>query len=149
MAKFAKTKKVEFSPLQMFDLVADVERYPEFLPMCNSLVVNERRLVADKPLLIAEMCVGYKNFCEQFTSQVLLDRDNFLIDVSYLDGPFKYLENRWRFLPGDTAESCNVDFYIDYKFKNKLYDLMLGKIFENMFGQFTNHFETRAQDLYG
>ena len=97
MPVFQDTTTVPHSAAQMFDLVADIERYPEFVPMCEALKIRERRERNNKMMLIADMTVGYKMIRETFTSQVLLKPDENAIEVSYVDGPFKYLDNRWRF----------------------------------------------------
>ena len=99
MPQFETHRPVPHSPDQMFDLVADVERYPEFLPLCEALVVRNRKERDGKILLVADMTVGYKAIRETFTTQVLLNKAERAIDVKYIDGPFKYLDNRWRFAP--------------------------------------------------
>jgi len=107
----------------MFALIADIGRYPEFLPMCEALTIRGRREKGSRTLLVADMTVGYKMIRESFTSQVFLHHEDLLIDVKYIDGPFKHLENRWRFEDIDGQLACEVDFYIDYEFKNKMLSL--------------------------
>ncbi len=116
MPQFETRRPVPQSPDQMFALVADVEKYPEFLPLCDGLVVRSRKERDGKALLVADMTVGYRAIRETFTTQVLLNPAGRAIDVKYLDGPFKYLDNRWRFneLPDGGSE---VHFFIDYEFK--------------------------------
>ena len=97
MPQFETRRSVAHSPEKMFDLVADVERYPEFLPLCEALTVRSRKERDGKELLVADMTVGYKAIRETFATQVLLNRAERVIDVKYIDGPFKYLDNRWRF----------------------------------------------------
>ena len=111
MPQFHTTRPVPHSPRQMFDLVADVERYPEFLPLCEALTVRSRKERDGKVLLIADMTVGYKAIRETFTSQVLLKPDDLAIDVKYLDGPFKYLDNKWTFVSREEG-GCEVRFFI-------------------------------------
>lgn len=130
----------------MFDLVADVERYPEFLPLCNGLVVRSRKDRDGKTLLVADMTVGYKAIRETFTTQVLLNKAEHAIDVQYIDGPFKYLDNRWRFQP--TADGCTIDFFIDYEFKSRILGALMGSMFDRAFRMFTDAFETRAGKIY-
>lgn len=132
----------------MFDLVADVERYPEFLPLCEALSVRSRKEREDKTLLIADMTVGYKAIRETFTSQVLLKPADLAIDVKYLDGPFKYLDNRWRFEPRE-ERGCDVQFYIEYEFKSRLLGALMGAMFDRAFRRFAEAFENRAQAIYG
>jgi coenzyme Q-binding protein COQ10 len=132
----------------MFDLVADVESYPQFLPMCEALVVKSRRERDGRTLLIADMTVGYKLIRETFTSQVLLDRAVLVIDTKYLDGPFKYLKNRWHFEPVG-EEACKVHFHIDYEFKSRMLGVVMGSMFDIAFRKFTQAFEERAAKIYG
>ncbi|TPW31354.1 type II toxin-antitoxin system RatA family toxin [Pararhizobium mangrovi] len=149
MPKHHTTRRVEHSPQNMFDLVADVESYPKFLPLCESLQVRERREGEDgKTLLVADMSVGYKSVRETFTTQVLLKPKELAIDVKYLDGPFRYLDNRWLFL--DAGENrCDVDFYIDYEFKNRMLGMLMGSMFDRAFRTFAEAFEKRADKIYG
>ena len=131
----------------MFDLVADVERYPEFLPLCNGLVVRSRKERDGKVLLVADMTVGYKAIRETFSTQVLLNRAERVIDVKYIDGPFKYLDNRWRFEPTESG-GCSVDFFIDYEFKSRILGALMGSMFDRAFRMFTEAFEKRADSIY-
>jgi len=132
----------------MFDLVADVERYPEFLPLCEALSIRERKERDTKTLMIADMTVGYKAIRETFTSQVLLKPDELGIDVKYLDGPFKYLDNKWSFEPHDEG-GCEVRFFIDYEFKSRMLGMLMGSMFDRAFRMFSEAFEKRAQAIYG
>lgn len=132
----------------MFDLVADVEQYPQFLPLCEALSVRERRAKGEVELLVASMTVGYKAIRETFTTRVLLNPPALAIDVSYVDGPFKRLDNRWRFeATGET--SCNVRFDIDYEFSSRMLSLVMGAMFDTAFRRFTTAFEERARAVYG
>jgi coenzyme Q-binding protein COQ10 len=132
----------------MFALVADVESYPQFLPMCEALSVNSRREREGKQLLLADMSVGYKLIRETFTSQVLLDRQALVIEAKYIDGPFKFLTNRWRFEA--TGEgNCNVHFHIDYEFKSRMLGMVMGSMFDIAFRKFSQAFEERANKIYG
>lgn len=131
----------------MFDLVADVEKYPQFLPMCEGLVIKSSRERDGKTLLIADMTVGYKLIRETFTSQVLLDRAAMVIEAKYIDGPFKYLNNRWRFADGTIGES-DVNFFIDYEFKSRILGALMGSMFDIAFRKFTSAFEARADEIY-
>lgn len=132
----------------MFDLVADVQRYPEFLPLCTGLRVLRRTTnEAGVETLVAEMSVGYRSIAERFTTKVVVDRSSLDIHVSYVDGPFKFLENRWEFRP-DPAGST-VQFFIDYEFRSIALGLLMGAMFDRAFRKFTDAFETRADDVYG
>ena len=148
MPTYETTRPVPHSPRQMFDLVADVESYPEFLPLCEALSVRSRKNGDDKTLLIADMTVGYKAIRETFTSQVLLKPGELEIDVKYLDGPFKYLDNKWTFEPhGDGG--CQVRFFIDYEFKSRILGVLMGSMFDRAFRTFAEAFENRARKIYG
>lgn len=133
----------------MYDLVADVERYPEFLPLCESLRVIRRQ---DKPeggqVLVAEMGVGYKAIRERFTTRVSLDPGARKIVAEYIDGPFRHLENRWTFKDAEGG-GCDVDFFITYEFKSRTLGLLMGSMFDRAFRKFTDAFEGRAARIYG
>ncbi len=147
MPKFQTLRNVSFTPEQMFALVADIEKYPAFLPLCEGLTVRSRKERDGKILLIADMTVGYKAIRETFTTQVLLNQNERAIDVQYIDGPFRYLENRWRFLPAGEG-GCEVDFFIDYEFKSRVLGAIMGAMFEKAFAMFTDAFEKRAGVIY-
>ncbi|MDX3929400.1 MAG: type II toxin-antitoxin system RatA family toxin [Shinella sp.] len=147
MPKFETHRQVPHTPDNMFALVADIERYPEFLPLCEGLTIRSRKERDGKELLIADMTVGYKAIRETFTTQVLLSEPEHAIDVKYIDGPFRYLDNRWRFEPtGDDA--CRVHFFIDYEFKSRILGALMGSMFDRAFRMFTEAFETRADVIY-
>ena len=147
MPQFETHRPVPHTPAQMFDLVADVERYPEFLPLCEALTVRSRKERDGKELLVADMTVGYKAIRETFTTQVLLNRAELTIEVKYIDGPFRYLDNRWRFepLPGGGS---TVHFFIDYEFKSRILGALMGSMFDRAFRLFTDAFEKRATAIY-
>jgi len=149
MKTFTTRHLVRHSADNMFALVADVESYPDFVPLCEDLRIRGRQdLDGDRQILIADMTVGYKVFRETFTSKVTVDRPNLLITVAYLDGPFRKLENRWRFTPkGEGA--CDVEFYISYEFKSRTLGLVAGAAFDRAFRQFSTAFEERADAIYG
>lgn len=147
MPQFNTVRQVPYSAEQMFALVADVERYPEFLPMCEALTVRSRKERDGVTVLVADMTVGYRAIRETFTSQVVLKPDELIIDVKYLDGPFKYLRNRWEFVArGDSSE---VRFDIDYEFRNRILGMMMGAVFDRAFRMFAEAFEKRAATIYG
>ena len=147
MPHFTTERQLPYTPEQMFALVADVERYPEFLPLCESLVVTARREVDGKAQIVADMTVGYKAIRETFTSQVLLDPDSGKIVVTYVDGPFRQLENVWTFRPA--AGGCIVHFDIRYEFKSPMLALLVGAMFDRAFRKFSDAFVTRANAVYG
>jgi coenzyme Q-binding protein COQ10 len=148
MPSFRSTRQVKHTPAQMFDLVADVQRYPEFLPLCESLSVMRRSQSGEGvETLVASMSVGYKTIHERFTSRVTLDRPRMRIQVEYVDGPFKYLENKWTFRPAPGG--CEVDFYITYEFRSFALGLLMGSVFDKAFRKFAGAFEQRADEIYG
>lgn len=149
MPSFRINRTVRHSPRQMYDLVADVERYPEFLPLCESLRVLRRQPGPDDgEVLVAEMGVGYKAIRERFTTRVSLDPQNLRIVAEYIDGPFRHLENRWAFKDGENG-GCTVDFFITYEFKSRTLGLLMGTMFDRAFRKFTDAFEARANRVYG
>lgn len=148
MPKFEVTRHARHTPEQMFALVADVERYPEFLPLCEALSVRSRKERDGRTMLVADMTVGYRAIRETFTSQVHLKPDELAIDVKYLDGPFRYLSNVWTF-EAAAQGGCNVRFYIDYEFKSRILGALMGTMFDRAFRMFSEAFEKRADAVYG
>ncbi|MGE0499844.1 MAG: type II toxin-antitoxin system RatA family toxin [Rhizobiaceae bacterium] len=148
MPKFDVTRRVRHGPDAMFALVADVERYPEFLPLCEALTVRSRKGREGRSVLMADMTVGYMAIRETFTTQVFLDPDARAIDVKYIDGPFKYLSNQWAFEPAPGG-GCDVRFSIDYEFKSRILGVMMGAMFDRAFRMFAEAFEKRADAVYG
>lgn len=133
----------------MFDLVADVERYPEFVPLCESLSVRERKAAdGGRQIIIAGMTVAYKFVRESFTSRVTLDRQNLTIRVEYLEGPFRRMNNRWSFHPLDEG-TCEVEFFLAYEFRSRTLALLMGSVFDAAFRRFAAAFERRADEVYG
>jgi len=133
----------------MFDLVADVKQYPEFVPLCSALTIKSRSEKNDGTVvLVADMTVAYKIVRETFTSRVTLDRPNLRIFVEYLSGPFKRMHNRWVFHPAG-AGACDVEFFITYEFKNRALAMLMGAMFDTAFRRFAVAFEQRADAVYG
>jgi coenzyme Q-binding protein COQ10 len=148
MPMFNSTRRVRHSPEQMFALVADVEKYPQFLPLCEGLTVRRRTpREGGGEVLLADMTVGYKAIRETFTSRVTLDPENLKILVEYVDGPFRYLENRWTFKPHGTG--CEVGFFISYEFASRMLGMLMGAMFDKAFRKFAEAFERRAELVYG
>jgi coenzyme Q-binding protein COQ10 len=149
MPEFANKRRVRHSAENMFDLVADVERYPEFVPLCRGLKVLRRTTTAEGvEVVVAAMTVAYKLVRESFISRVTLDRANLQILVEYLEGPFRELENRWTFRPED-ERACEVEFYIRYEFRSRTLGLLMGSMFDAAFRRFAAAFERRADHIYG
>ena len=149
MPRFSSKRRVQHTAPQMFDLVADVERYPEFVPLCHSLRIRQRK---SKPngteIVVADMTVSFKLVRESFTSEVVLDRPNLKIAVRYLKGPFSSLENRWTFEPKSETE-CDVGFFLSYEFKSRMLGMLMGSVFDAAFSRFAAAFEKRADAIYG
>ncbi|CCE10936.1 conserved hypothetical protein [Bradyrhizobium sp. STM 3843] len=149
MPRFSNKRCVQHTAEQMFDLVADVERYPQFVPLCQSLVVRQR---SDKPdgteIIVCDMTVSFKLVRETFTSRVTLDRANRKILVEYVSGPFSSLENRWSFEPRN-GEACEVTFFIAYEFKSRMLAILMGSMFDTVFARLSSAFEKRADAIYG
>jgi coenzyme Q-binding protein COQ10 len=148
MPEFTTTHRVNHSATDMFDLVADIEAYPRFVPLCESLTVHSRRSDGDREILVATMTVAYRFIRESFTTKVLLDRKDLTIRAEYLDGPFSHLENVWRFEPHGRGD-CIVHFAIDYEFRSSALRLLMGAVFDRAFRKFTDAFEARADAVYG
>ena len=148
MPSFETTRRIAHSAADMFALVADVEQYPQFVPLCDGLRVIKREALADGEMIIAYMTVAYKLFSESFTSRVRLKPADGLILVEYLDGPFRRLDNRWTFTSLSETES-RVQFYLDYEFRAKPLQVLMGSVFDRAFRKFADAFEARADEVYG
>lgn len=147
MPSHETTREVAHSAAEMFDLVADVEAYPQFVPLCEKLVVRRTTERNGVTILVADMTVAYALFRETFTSKVVLDRANFAIDVEYIDGPFSSLINNWRFRArGDHA--CEVEFKIAWEMRSRAFAMVVGAVFDRAFRRFADAFEARADRVY-
>lgn len=153
MQSFRDERRVRHTPQQMFDLVADVEKYPQFVPLCEELRILRRMPTqADgTDVILAVMSVGYKAIRESFTTRVKLDKANLMVDVDYVDGPFRVLDNVWRFKPAGTRpeDGTLVEFSISYEFKSFALGLLMGSMFDRAFRKFAAAFEARADTVYG
>jgi coenzyme Q-binding protein COQ10 len=148
MPSFHTRRVVRHPPKAMFDLVADVERYPEFLPLCEALEIRSRESASDGvEVIMATMTAGYGLIRESFTSRVQLDHRACKILVSYIDGPFRTLENQWLFLPH--PHGCEVDFFIEYEFRSRALQMLVGALFDGAVRRFSHAFEIRAHRVYG
>jgi coenzyme Q-binding protein COQ10 len=149
MPQFSTKRVVRHSAANMFDLVADVEKYPQFVPLCRELKVKSRAAMGDgNTVLVADMMVAYKLIRQTFTSRVTLDRPGMKIVVEYLDGPFSRMQNRWLFHPAPGG-ACEVEFFIDYEFRSRTFAMLMGAMFDAAFRKFAAAFEKRADQLYG
>jgi coenzyme Q-binding protein COQ10 len=149
MPSFSTKRHVRHAASDMFELVADMEKYPAFVPLCRALRVKSR---TDKgegvSVVIAQMTVAYKLIQQTFTTRDTLDRLNLKILIEYLDGPFSRLQNRWTFHPTG-EQTCEVDFFIEYEFRSRALAMLMGAMFDTAFHKFSAAFETRADQVYG
>ncbi len=141
MPKHRDTRLLPYTPKQLFDLVADVARYPEFLPW----VIGARIQSSDDQAMVTDLIVGFKMFRERFTSKVNLERPT-NITVHYVAGPLKHLSNHWRFTP--EGAGTRLDFEVDFEFRNRLFETMVGTLFSDAVKRMIQAFEKRAHDLY-
>ena len=149
MPTFSNKRRVRHPAADMFNLVADVERYPEFVPMCRDLKVRQRSASGEGiETVVADMTVSFKLVRETFRSRVTLDRPNLQILVEYLQGPFSHMQNRWTFRPGGD-QACEVEFFIDYEFRSIALQLLMGAMFDKAVRRFAEAFEQRADEIYG
>lgn len=142
MPRHAETRTVAYRPEQMFDLVADVAQYPKFLPWCVGSRIRSRT----EREIVCDLTIGFGPFVESFTSRVTLDRPG-LIRVRYENGPFKYLNNQWRFLPDPAG--CKVDFNVEFEFRSRILQVAIGAVFQEAVRRMVAAFLTRARTIYG
>ena len=142
MPRHSERRPVAYQPEQVFDLVADVDKYPQFLPWCVGARVRSR----NQNEMVADLTIGFKMFRENFTSRVTLDRPG-RIHVRYENGPFKYLRNEWRFLP--VVNGTLIDFYVDFEFRNKILDRTIGIVFSEAVRLMVSAFLRRADEIHG
>ncbi len=149
MPTHAEIRRLPYWVAEMYALVADVAAYPEFLPWCSGARIRARKPQPDGSEIVeAEMVISFKVFRERFGSRVKLRPDDYKIDVAYLEGPFRYLNNHWRFEPvGETT--CEVDFFVDFEFRSKALQLIIGVVFHEAMRRIVRAFEERAEQLYG
>jgi coenzyme Q-binding protein COQ10 len=143
MPTHAEKRTLPYAQGQLFDMVAGVEKYPEFLPWCIASRITKR----EGDVFHADLVIGYKMAREKFSSRVTALRPDH-IHVEYLSGPMKYLSNHWRFIE-ETDGSCTIDFYVDFEFKNPFFQKLMGTFFNKVVQRMVGAFEDRADDLYG
>ena len=143
MPRHEERRVLAYSPQQLYDLVAAVEDYPKFLPWCLAARIRQRK----ERLLIADLVIGFKVFRERFTSRVELNPEARRIDVSYTEGPFRYLNNHWIFNPH--PEGCEIDFFVDFEFRSKILQKVIQALFHEAVTRMVRAFESRAREIYG
>lgn len=150
MPTHAEKRIVPYTADEMFGLIADVGRYPEFLPWCAAARVRSRKPLpaGDGEVMDADLVVSFKVYREKFGSRVTLRPESRTIDVEYLDGPFRYLQNHWHFRPLDGGR-CEIDFFVDFEFKSAILQRLIGLVFHEAMVRIVRAFERRAEALYG
>jgi coenzyme Q-binding protein COQ10 len=148
MPSFETTRRIPYTPAEMFDLVADVEQYPRFFPLCEALRIRSRERQGDKEVLVASMDIGYRAIRETITSRVTLERRTMSVLVELIDGPFRHLDNRWRFTEAPNG-ATEVRFFMSYELKSMMLQLLVGGLFDQAFRRCVTAFEARAREVYG
>lgn len=147
MPTHSETRVLPYSAQQMYDLVADVARYPQFLPWCAAARIRSRRIEGPAEVMEADLVISFKVFRERFGSRVTLFADTHKIDTEYLDGPFRYMKSTWGFV--DVPGGCEVAFYVDFEFRNAVLQGIIGIVFNEAMQRIVRAFERRAAELYG
>ncbi|MGY6412155.1 MAG: type II toxin-antitoxin system RatA family toxin [Alkalilacustris sp.] len=141
-------RELPYGADQMFDLVADVARYPEFLPWTAAARIRSRRPFTGGEVMDADLVISFKVFRERFGSRVTMWHADRTIQTEYIDGPFRYMKSQWRFTPKDSG-GCKVDFQVDFEFRNAILQRLIGVVFNEAMQRIVRAFETRAEELYG
>ncbi len=147
MPRHSETRIMPYTAAQMYDLVADVAKYPEFIPWCSAARIRSRTPKGPAEVMEADLVISFKVFRERFGSRVTLRPDDTEIDTEYLDGPFKYMQSTWGFK--DVGGGCEVSFFVDFEFKNAILQGVIGVVFNEAMQRIVRAFERRAGDLYG
>lgn len=142
MPRHSDTRTLPYTPLQMFELVADVAAYPQFLPW----VIGSRITTRTDHMMLADLIIGFKMFRERFTSKVILEKPDH-IHVEYVSGPLKYLHNDWRFAHAENG-GTTIDFYVEFEFKNRMFEAIVGTLFTEAVRRMVGAFEKRANEIY-
>ena len=146
MPRHSETRVLPYTAAQMYDLVADVASYPQFLPWCSAARIRSRTPEGEVEVMLADLVISFKVFREKFGSRVTLKPVENSIDTEYLDGPFKYLKSTWDFK--DVEGGCEVAFFVDFEFKNAILQGVIGVVFNEAMSRIVRAFEARAADLY-
>lgn len=147
MPTHSETRALPYTAQQMYDLVADVERYPEFLPWTAAARIRSRTQDGEAEVMLADLVISFKVFRERFGSRVVLHPATRQIDTEYLDGPFKYMKSNWAF--SDTSTGCDVQFHVDFEFRNAILQKVIGVVFNEAMHRVVAAFEKRAAALHG
>ena len=147
MPTHSETRKLPYTPQQMYDLVADVDAYPEFLPWTSAARIKREEDMGDHTVMDADLVISFKVFRERFTSRVKLWPKERSIDTQYLDGPFKHMKSNWSF--DEAPGGCTVHFFVDFEFRNAILQKIIGVVFNEAMQRVVRAFEKRAEVLYG
>ncbi|MBV1927354.1 MAG: type II toxin-antitoxin system RatA family toxin [Rhodobacteraceae bacterium] len=147
MTSHSETRSLPYTARQMYDLVAEVPKYPDFLPWCAAARVRKTTELGDHSVMEADLVISFKVFRERFGSRVTMWPEEMSIDTEYLDGPFRFLKSTWSFV--DTDNGCDVSFFVDFEFRNALLQGIIGVVFNEAMHRIVRAFENRAADLYG
>ncbi|MEL7464604.1 MAG: type II toxin-antitoxin system RatA family toxin [Pseudomonadota bacterium] len=148
MPTHAEKREMPYSADEMYALIADISAYPEFLPWCAASRIRARRPIAEGEVIDADLVISFKLFRERFGSRVTLKPEQDRIEVAYLDGPFRYLNNTWHFKPAG-EKRCEIDFFVDFEFKSRTLQAIIGVVFNEAMQRIVRAFEARAEALYG
>ena len=148
MPTHGERKVLPYTQGQMFDLVADIERYPKFLPWCVACRIRKRECDGASEIIWGDLMVGFKVFRETFSSKVTLNGPD-RIDVEYISGPFRYLNNHWKFKPVENGQSTEIDFFIDFEFRSRMLQAVATTVFTEAVRRMVGAFETRAGEIHG
>jgi|TARA_B100000780_G_scaffold55217_1_gene34704 coenzyme Q-binding protein COQ10 len=146
MPTHKETRNLPYTANQMYDLVADVVNYPEFLPWCAASRIKTVTSDGPRDIMTVDLIISFKVFRERFTSKVVLHSDGLFVDTEYLDGPFKYMKSTWQFV--DVEGGCTVEFFVDFEFKNAILQRVIGLVFNEAMQRIVRAFEARASILY-
>ena len=147
MPTHSETRQLPYSAQQMYNLVADVAKYPEFLPWTAAARIRSNEDRGDHWMMDADLVISFKVFRERFTSRVVLWPEQHKIDTEYLDGPFKHMHSNWKF--DDIEGGCTVQFHVDFEFRNAILQKIIGVVFNEAMHRVVRAFEQRAEALYG
>ena len=149
MIKHSEVRQLRYSSDQMFNLVADINSYPSFIPWCSDIKITSQSInkVTKLDTIEADMHVSFKFFSETFRSRVILNPVAKEIVVEYVTGPFRFLNNKWTFTP--TGNGCSIDFYVEFEFKSRMMQRVIGVVFNQAMRKIVTSFEKRAESLYG
>lgn len=147
MPKHTEMRQLPYTAQQIYDLVADIEAYPQFLPWCAAARIRDRKAEFENERIAADLVISFKVFRERFGSDVLLQPQDMRIDIDYLDGPFKYLNSYWIMVANE--DGCELKFEVDFEFKNMILQGLIGAVFDEAMRRIVRAFEARAKELYG